>query len=187
MLAKLPFRTKLLLVAIVPLVVLIGFAGFAIRDSYTAIEEQNDDSSLLVPYRALTLAARAIADEGVASSWFAQTGSADPPASKALVFDARNATDEAVKQLRAALPELEGKVRPETLDAVRSIVLRLNANDAARGQVNTGGDPGTVFQGIADSMLAAAGEITRDVNDGELAARPRHRAEPRPPAGRAGP
>ena len=107
------------------------------RDSYTAIEEQNDDSSLLVPYRALTLAARAIADEGVASSWFAQTGSADPPASKALVFDSRNATDEAVKQLRAALPELEGKVRPATLDAVRSIVLRLERGTMPRAARST--------------------------------------------------
>jgi hypothetical protein len=35
MLAKLPIRTKLVLVAILPLIVLIGFAGFAVRDAYT--------------------------------------------------------------------------------------------------------------------------------------------------------
>jgi len=169
MLAKLPFRTKLLLVAILPLVVLIGFAGFTLRDAFTSIDEQNDDAALLVPYRALTLAARAVADEGVASAWFVQTGASDPPASKALMFDTRNVTDEAIKRLEAALAELEGRVRPATLDAVRSVLLQLNADDTARGQVNTRVDPGPVFQGIADSMLAAAGEITRDIQDRELA------------------
>src|SRR5580704_1863960 len=115
MLGKLPFRTKLILVVSVPLFALVGFAGVTINSRFDALSNQQRYGQLLPAFNALTQLGRASAAEGVAAQWFIQVRQGDPPASKALIFDTRAATDDATHALRASYPGLVGHASSATL------------------------------------------------------------------------
>src|SRR2546422_687983 len=68
MLAKLPLRSKLVLVVAVPLFVLLGFAGAAIVQRTDALSDVQQYSTVLPAFDATSNATRAIGDDGVALS-----------------------------------------------------------------------------------------------------------------------
>ena len=92
MLAKLPFRSKLVLVVSVPLLVLILFAGVAIKGRFDALVAQEQYGSLVGPYQSLTAVARTVANEGVASQAFV----GGQPGADEMLDEARAATDVAI-------------------------------------------------------------------------------------------
>src|ERR1700674_290202 len=104
MLGKLPFRSKLILVVSVPLFALVGLAGVTIHSRFDALSNQQQYGHLLPAFNALTHLGRGAADEGVAAQWFIQVRQGDPPASKALIFDTRAATDDATHALERSYP-----------------------------------------------------------------------------------
>src|SRR5260370_18016496 len=142
MLGKLPFRTKLILVVSVPLFALVGFAGVTIHSRFDALTSQQQYGHLVVPFDALARLGRAAADEGVAAQWFVQVRQGDPPASKALIFDTRSATDDAARALQTGYPDLVGRVSNRTLTTVRGVMTRLHTLiNVAREQAAAHLDP----------------------------------------------
>lgn len=166
MLGKLPFRTKLILVVSLPLFALIGFAGITISSRYNALSSEQQYGHVVPAFQALARLGRSVSDEGVASHWFVHTPSGDPPPSKALIFDTRNATDDAITALQQALPSLPGQVTGRTLTQVRAINTAAEHLQAAtRAAVDAHVDPGAVFNTVAADSLTAAASVARDVND----------------------
>jgi signal transduction histidine kinase len=146
LLRKLPFRTRLVLVVSVPLLVLVGFAGFTIKDRFDALGAVKQYGNLVGPFEALTNAARAIGDEAVVT--------ADPTASKADLHAARRATKEAVAALDAAQPQLAGNVSKRTQRAVSDVSNRLVEHTS-----------GERLAAVGTSALAAASRVAREVED----------------------
>jgi len=169
MLARLPLRSKLLLVASIPLLVLILFAGVALRDAYSSITTAEDDAALFGPFRALTLVAQASADERVGAAWYRHIADDGPPASDALMLNTRDAMDTAVDRLAAVTPDLAGRAGPEAERAVRSVLLGLNGLPAARARINLHEDPGGVYQEVSEAAIGAAELVLRDFQDRDLA------------------
>ena len=77
MVRKLPFRSRLVLVVSVPLLVVLGFAGFTIKDKFDALSAEQEYSRLVGPFEALTNLSRALDDEAVLSQWAAHSGEVD--------------------------------------------------------------------------------------------------------------
>ena len=170
MLARLPFRSKLLLVASIPLLVLMLFVGIALRDAYESISAADDDASLFVPFRALTQLAQASTDERIGAAWYAHIPDDGPAASDALMLNTRDATDVAVDRLTVATTELDGRASTEAMGLVQTVLRNIEGLDTARVRVNLHQNPGGVFQQISESAIAAADLVLRDFNDPELAA-----------------
>ena len=59
-----------MLVVSLPLVVVLGFAGFTIKDRFDALGAEQQYGELIGPFEAVTRVARTIGDEGVASEWY---------------------------------------------------------------------------------------------------------------------
>jgi signal transduction histidine kinase len=169
MLARLPLRSKLLLVASIPLFVLILFTGVALSNAYSSISASDDDASLFVPFRALTLVAQAAVDERIGAAWYQHIPDDGPPASDTLMLDTRDAMDVAVDRLDAATSNLDGRASTEAQDAVRTVLLNLNGLNAARARINLHEDPGSVYQEVQENAVAAAELLVRDFQDGDLA------------------
>ncbi len=150
LLRKLPFRTRLVLVVSVPLLVLVGFAGFTIKDRFDALGAAEQYGQLVGPFEALTQVSRAVGDEAVVS--------ADPDAPKAELADARRTTEAAAAALDAALPQLDGNVSDPTRLAAREVANRL----VERG-------PNENLAAVGASALSAASQVAREVEDSNLA------------------
>jgi signal transduction histidine kinase len=169
MLGKLPFRSKLILVVSLPLFALVGFAGVTIHSRFDALSNQQQYGHVLPAFDALTQLSRAAADEGVAAQWFIQVRQGDPPASKALIFDTRTATDDATHALRNSYPALVGRASSHTLTSVRAVMTRLTqVINIAREQVDAHANPGPAFSDLAASAVAASAAVARDVPDRDL-------------------
>jgi signal transduction histidine kinase len=169
MLAKLPFRSKLILVVSVPLAVLLIFAGFIIAGRFDAQAVASDYGKIVSPFRDLNSLARAAGDESVASEAFVREGTSNPEAKQAL-DDARAATDRAVAALQASAGNLDGPVS----DATDAQVAELAATTGAlltqyRGAVDLGSAWIGYFQPIAHDALDAAENVVRDLEDRDLA------------------
>ncbi len=149
MLRKLPFRTRLVLVVSVPLLVLVGFAGFTIKDRFDALGAVEQYGSLVGPFEALTQVARAVGDQAVVS--------ADPEASASDVAAARRRTEAVTNQLNAELPRLAGNVSRRTSRAVSDV-----ANHLIEGETSQ-------LNAVGASALAAASRVAREVEDSTLA------------------
>jgi signal transduction histidine kinase len=166
MLRRLPFRTKLILVVSVPLFALIGFAGLTIDGRFNALSTERQYGHVVTSFEALTRVGRAVADEGVASHWYVQTPSPNPPAAKSLILDTRNATDAAATALNQSLGSLNGQVSPATMTQVRDLANRLQGLQiTTRAEVTLHGDPGGAFTDLATNSMNAAEAVARDVND----------------------
>ncbi len=77
MLARLPLRSKLILVVSVPLFVILGFAGFGIMNRVDDLDAQRQYGHLRLPDDSLSAAQRALENEGVLTTWFV-AAKADP-------------------------------------------------------------------------------------------------------------
>jgi hypothetical protein len=121
-LAKLPFRSKLVLVVSVPLLVLILFAGVAIKGRFDALVAQEQYGHLVGPFQSLTAVARSVANEGVASEAFV----GEQPGSKEMLDQARAATDAAVASLQADVGSLSGTVSDETAETAELVAADLD-------------------------------------------------------------
>ena len=168
MLARLPLRSKLLLVASIPLFVLILFAGLALSNAYSSISASDDDASLFGPFRALTLVAQASVDERIGAAWYQHIPDDGPAASDALMLNTRDALDAAVDRLDAVTPDLAGRAGEEAQNAVRTVALDLNGLTAARARVNLHEDPGGVYQQVSEDAMNAAELLIRDFQDRDL-------------------
>src|SRR6185503_11466311 len=99
-LAKLPLRSKLILVVSIPLFVILGFAGFGISNRLSDLDGQRQYSRLRVPNDALAGLQSTLENEGVLTTWFTATTS--DPVVAAKLDRARDTTDRAVASVRAA-------------------------------------------------------------------------------------
>jgi len=175
MLRKLAFRTKLVLVVSVPCFALLGFAGLTIVNRFDALSSQQQYGHVVPGFTALARLGRSVADEGIASRWFVREPQGDPPSSKALEFDTRNATDDAAQALRQALPGLQGRVSPATMRLIDSVLTRVRliqvgvgSQVGIRSQIDAHVLPNDVFNPLADDAITAAAGVARDVNDRSL-------------------
>jgi hypothetical protein len=185
MLGKLPFRSKLILVVSVPLFALVGFAGVTIHSRFDALSNQQQYGRVLPAFDALTQLGRAAADEGVAAQWFIQARQGDPPASKALIFDTRSATDDATHAVQRSYPALVGLESNQTLASVRAVLHRLSQLiNVAREQVNAHTSPGPAFSDLAASAVGLRDDRPRRPRPRPLDRAPRRRQPPPGPARR---
>jgi len=170
MLARLPFRSKLILVVSIPLAVLLVFAGSIIAGRFEALSVAQDYDHVVVPFRDLTALARAAADEGVASETFVRSGAGDPEGSTKTLRAARDETDRAVAALEASAGVLDGRVSPATEANVQALATTTRALLAQnRGAVDLGSSWIAYFGPLAHEALADAEDIIRDLEDRDLA------------------
>src|SRR5262245_29804268 len=146
MLSNLPFRSRLVLVVSIPLLVLVVFAGVMIKDRFDALGREKQYGSLVEPFEALTRVGRAVGDESVAVE--------DPSATRAQVSAARRATIASAAALRAALPQLAGQVSDKTQHAAQRVAASLDAlSETGR------------YAAVGAQALSAASGVARDVED----------------------
>ncbi len=176
MLRKLPFRTKLIAVVSIPLFALVGYAGVTVYSRYQALTKEQQYGHVVNAFTALARLGPAVADEGVGSAYFVAEPLGNPPASKALIFDTRNATDSAITDLQGSLGSLPGHVSSKTIGLVEQVVtgaqiLQVGADGqrAVRAEVDLFQNPGdTFFTNLADEAMVAANSIARDISDRSL-------------------
>ncbi len=169
MLAKLPFRSKLILVVSVPLAVLLIFAGFIIVGRFDAQAVASDYGKIVSPFRDLNSLARAAGDESVASEAFVRDGTTNPEAKQAL-DDARAATDRAVVALQGSAGNLDGRVSDATTEQVTELADSTGALlTQYRGAVDLGSSWIGYFEPVAHDALDAADNVVRDLEDRDLA------------------
>jgi signal transduction histidine kinase len=170
MLARLPFRSKLILVVSVPLAVLLVFAGSIIARRFEALSVAQDYDHVVVPFRDLTALARAAGDEGVASEAFAREGASDPEGATKALHAARDETDRAVAALEASVGLLDGRVSPATEAKVQDLATTTSTLLAQnRGAVDLGSSWIGYFGPLAHDSLDGAEGIARDLEDDDLA------------------
>jgi signal transduction histidine kinase len=170
MLARLPFRSKLILVVSVPLAVLLVFAGSIIVGRFEALSVAQDYDHVVVPFRDLTALARAADAEGVASETFVREGASDPEGAAKTLRAARDKTDRAVAALGASAGLLDGRVSPATEAKVRDLATTSGALLAQnRGAVDLGSSWIAYFGPLARDSLDGAEDIVRDLEDQDLA------------------
>jgi signal transduction histidine kinase len=166
-LAKLPFRSKLVLVVSVPLLVLILFAGVAIKGRFDALVAQEQYGHLVGPFQSLTAVARSVANEGVASEAFV----GEQPGSEEMLDQARAATDAAVASLQADVGSLSGTVSDETAETAELVAADLDERvETYRRAVDGGSAWVGFFSPIAREALGSATNVARDTDDRTLAA-----------------
>ncbi|HEY6316306.1 MAG TPA: ATP-binding protein [Acidimicrobiia bacterium] len=171
-----PFRTKLIAVVSVPLFALIGFAEVLVYNRYHALTEEQQYGHVVNAFSALARLGPAVAAEGVGSGYYVAEPLGDPPASKALIFDTRNATDSAVTALDGSLGSLPGHVSAKTLALVDQVVtgtqiLQVGAKGqgGVRAKVDLFENPGdTFFTNLANESMVAANSVARDISDRSL-------------------
>jgi signal transduction histidine kinase len=149
MLRNLSFRSRLVLVVSVPLLVLVVFAGFMIKDRFDALAAEQQYGNVVVPFQALTRVARTVGDESLVV--------ADPATPTSKVTAARRDTVAAAAALRAALPQLEGQVSSTTVRAAQHVA------DGLDGLSDTG-----AYSSVGAAALSAASAVARDVDDRTL-------------------
>jgi signal transduction histidine kinase len=171
MLARLPFRSKLMLVVSIPLLVLLVFAGFAINARFDAMAAQDQVAALSEPFAALGTVARDTSAEGVASETFARTRGEDPAAALAALQRARAATDRSIAALRASVGRLDGNVPPVTFAEVSRYATGLpGVLRIFRGAVDHYSLWITYFAPSAHDALNRAQDVVRALDDHDLAA-----------------
>lgn len=171
MLARLPLRSKLVLVVSVPLFLILGFAGFGIAGRLDALEGQRQYGRLRAPNDALTGLQGALEREGVLTTWSVATPAPDPAVQR-LLDRARRATDRAVEKMAAAGLHPDDVSRA-TRRAWVTLQTRLVGLAALRRQADDrAGLPaafGERYRGLDGDVLGVAGLLARDVEDRELA------------------
>ena len=171
MLARLPLRSKLILVVSVPLFVILGFAGFGIANRLDDLNGQRQYSHLRVPNDALGAIQRSLEDEGVLTTWFV-AAKADPAVATRLTA-ARSTTDRAVTAVDAAGRSLSSAdVSAGTARAWKGLESRLATLDTLRKQADEqAGLPAAFaerYSGITTDAIDVSDRLARDVADRQL-------------------
>ena len=170
MLARLPFRSKLILVVSVPLAVLLVFAGSSIGRRFEALSVAQDYDHVVVPFRDLTALARAAGAEGVASESFVRAGASGPQGTTKTLRAARDKTDRALAALEVSAGLLDGRVDPATEAQVQELAMTTGGLLAQnRGAVDLGSSWTAYFGPLAHDSLDRAEDIVRDLEDQDLA------------------
>ncbi|GMU77886.1 MAG: hypothetical protein AMXMBFR46_06840 [Acidimicrobiia bacterium] len=171
MLARLPLRSKLILVVSVPLFVILGFAGFGMANRIADLEDQREYGRLRLPNAALGHVDEALQDEGVLTTW-AVAAKADPAVAVQL-DEARDTTDRAVTEVEAAGRALSpDDVSAGTRRAWRALDERLGQLGTLRRQADERAGLPVAFAeryaGLTDETIDVSARLARDVDDRQL-------------------
>ena len=167
MLAKMPFRSKLILVVSVPVLALLVFAGITINNSFSDLTSQRQYGEVIGTVDALTAVSLSTNNEAVQSQAFLL----EPDTYEQAMLDARAATDAAARRLRSVQGDIDGHVSTATTRAVAYAVDRLPVLRVYRAYVDKGIQLIGVIGGLSDRAFEASGDIARDLDDDTLAAR----------------
>jgi len=173
MLAKLPLRSKLIMVVSIPLFVILGFATFGMAARMSDLDAQRQYSRLRDPNDALTSVASDLESEGVLTTW---VNAGHAPDVVARLNRARKATNDAVDALAGSGAALaEGGVAPGTLDSWRSLVGHLHATIGPTrrevdAQTAAAATAGTTYLDLSSDTLAVSELVARDLSNRDLSA-----------------
>lgn len=171
MLAKLPLRTRLVLVASVPLFVLVGVGAGGILSQLATLRSREIYGDLGTPLAALRRAARDLGAEAVASTWFGGTGG--DAAARRHLTKSRTATDRSLEALRESGAVVDGVGDEFAIVAFDRLRGKLDALPGIRRRVGTtSGDPvgrANELTSLADDALDAAAVVGHAVDDQGLA------------------
>ena len=169
MLARLPFRSKLILVVSVPIAVMLVLAGSVIARRFDALAVARDYDQVVVPFRDLTALARAASDEGVASEAFVRDRATDPAGATKALRAVRDRTDQAVGALEASVSSLDGRVSPATAAKVGDLATDTGTLlEEIRGAVDRGSSWIGYYDPLVRSSLDGAQDVVRDLADPDL-------------------
>jgi signal transduction histidine kinase len=173
MLAKLPLRSKLIMVVSIPLFVILGFATFGMAARMSDLDAQRQYSRLREPNDALTSVAADLESEGVLTTW---VNAGHAPDVVARLNRARKATNDAVDALAGSGAALaEGGVAPGTLDSWRTLVGRLHATIGPTrrevdAQTAAAATAGTTYLDLSSDTLGVSELVARDLSNRDLSA-----------------
>ena len=168
MLARLPLRSKLILVVSVPLFVILGFAGFGIIDRIDDLDAQRQYGHLRLPNDALATAQEALENEGVLTTWFVAAGG--EPTVGGRLAEARETTDRAVAAVATAGTGLStDDVSTATVRAWDALDARYDTLGTLRRQADDqAGLPAAFadrYEGLTDATIDVSARLARDVTD----------------------
>jgi methyl-accepting chemotaxis protein len=170
-LAKLPLRSKLILVVSIPLFVILGFAGVGIANRLSDLDGQRQYSRLRFPNDALAGLQSTLENEGVLTTWYTAAPTRDPVVA-AKLDRARDATDRAAAGARAAGADLGSDVSASTKRAWDALDVRLDTLKSLRRQADDhAGLPeafGERYGTLVDDTLDVSERMARDVSDRQL-------------------
>lgn len=171
MLARLPLRSKLILVVSIPLFVILGFAGFGIAHRLDDLDAQRQYGHLRLPNDALGSAQQTLEQEGVLTTWF--VAAKGDPAVAARLERARTATDRAIGDVAAAGDGLSADdVSPSTVRAWNALDTRYDTLDTLRRQADERAGLPTAFADryadLTDATIDVSARLARDVDDRSL-------------------
>src|SRR5690242_1260365 len=170
-LARLPLRSKLILVVSIPLFVMLGFAGVGIMNRLSDLNGQRQYSRLRVPNDALANLQNTLENEGVLTTWYTATPTKDAVVA-AKLDRARDTTDRAVAGVRATGTDLGGDVSASTKRAWDALDVRLDTLKSLRRQADDhAGLPeafGDRYGNLVDDTLGVSERMARDVSDRQL-------------------
>lgn len=171
MLARLPLRSKLILVVSIPLFVILGFAGFGIAHRLGDLESQRQYGHLRLPNAALGEVQAALEDEGVLTVWYV-AGKGEPTVAVRLER-ARAATDRAVSAVEAAGRGLAvDEVSTGTRRAWDALDARLDTLDTLRRQADEQAGLAAAFgdryAGLTGEAIDVSARLARDTEDRRL-------------------
>jgi HAMP domain-containing protein/anti-sigma regulatory factor (Ser/Thr protein kinase) len=172
-LARLPLRSKLVLVVSVPLFVILGFAGFGIANRLDDLEGQRQYGRLRFPNDALVELQDAVSTEGVLTAWYVASGGDQEM--RVQLGRARALTDGAAAVVSDAGRTLtEADVSPTTKRAWDELEVRLDTLPTLRRQADDRAGLPNAFADRYGEMAANAVDVSarlaRDVTDRRLSA-----------------
>ena len=170
MLAKLPLRSKLILVVSIPLFAILGFASAGIANRLSDLDGQRQYSRLRFPNDALVGLQSTLENEGVLTTWYTAAQTDTVVAAK--LARARETTDRAVAGVRAAGAGLGNDVSASTKRAWDALDVRLDTLQSLRRQADDhAGLPeafGERYGTLVDDTLDVSERMARDVSDRQL-------------------
>jgi signal transduction histidine kinase len=169
--ARLSFRSKLLLVLFVPFLALVVVAAAGLSDRFTALHAQEQYGDLSAPLHSLDDASRAIEHEGVVSSWY--VAGTTPPV--AALKSARMATNDAVRAFRANEQTFaDAGLSPAALAALEATNRGFDDIPEIRGQVDARtADAATTrefYLGLDGHLLDFGERVARDLASADVSA-----------------
>lgn len=171
MLARLPLRSKLILVVSVPLFVILGFAGFGISNRLIDLDGQRQYGRLRLPNDALAAAQTSLENEGVLTTWY--VASKGDAVVGAKLDRARDVSNRAISGVKAAGNELgSDDVSAGTRRAWDGLEVRMDTLPTLRRQVDElAGLPATFgdrYSNLDEDVLDVSERLARDVSDRQL-------------------
>ena len=172
MLRNLRFQSKLVLVLMVPLCALAVFSAIGVRTRQSVLDAHQQYTELSKPFGALSSLSAALEQESVATAWFVATSSAQGDGA---LENARGATDDAVEQLDAVLPDFDAAGIGESTDRVlASLGDRLETLGPQRDRIDELVEGPAVsrdyFLELDDQAIEVAEHMARELADRQVSA-----------------